>query len=106
MNRNTRALGCLTIATAVGLRYLVWERAQRALAEIYRVLQSPEPACPEHSRRAKGKPGGVLSITEEFLDPDYPLAPTTVRCVQEAGFELEERHGNWWIYTLNFRKAS
>jgi ubiquinone/menaquinone biosynthesis C-methylase UbiE len=50
------------------------------------------------------KPGGVLSLTEEFLDPDYPLVRTTIRWAEEAGFELEGRHGNWWIYTLNFRK--
>jgi ubiquinone/menaquinone biosynthesis C-methylase UbiE len=50
------------------------------------------------------KTGGVLSLTEEFLDPDYPLARTTIRWAEEAGFELEERHGNWWLYTLNFRK--
>ncbi len=61
---------------------------QRALAELRRVL----------------KPGAVLSITAEFLDPDYPLAKTTVRWVEAAGFELIERHGNWWVYTLNFRK--
>jgi SAM-dependent methyltransferase len=60
----------------------------RALQELKRVL----------------KPGGVLSITEEFLDPDYPLAGTTIRRVEQAGFELVERHGNWFIYTLNFRK--
>lgn len=71
---------------------------QRALAELRRVLRSPEPA--------EGRPGGVLSITEEFLDPDYPLARTTVAWAEAAGFELIERHGNWWIYTLNFQKAA
>jgi len=60
----------------------------RALLELSRVL----------------KPGGVLSITEEFLDPDYPLARTTIRWAREAGFELAERHGNWFIHTLNFQR--
>ncbi len=60
----------------------------RAISEIYRVI----------------KPGGVLSITEEFLDPDYPLPRTTIRWVENAGFRFAERHGNWWVYTLNFRK--
>ena len=60
----------------------------RALLELHRVL----------------KPGGMLSITEEFLDPDYPLARTTIGWAVEAGFELAERHGNWFVYTLNFRK--
>jgi SAM-dependent methyltransferase len=63
---------------------------QRALAELRRVL----------------KPGGTLSITEEFLDPDYPLARTTIRWAEGAGFELAARHGNWWIYTLNFKKPA
>ena len=63
---------------------------QRALAELRRVL----------------KPDGLLSITEEFLDPDYPLAQTTIRWAEKAGFELAERYGNWWVYTLNFRKQA
>jgi SAM-dependent methyltransferase len=62
----------------------------RALLELHRVL----------------KPGGVLSISEEFLDPDYPLVRTVVRWAGEAGFELAERHGNWFVYTLNFRKPA
>jgi ubiquinone/menaquinone biosynthesis C-methylase UbiE len=59
-----------------------------ALAELYRTL----------------KPDGWLSITEEFLDPDYPLACETIRRVEAAGFQLAERYGNFWLYTLNFVK--
>jgi ubiquinone/menaquinone biosynthesis C-methylase UbiE len=60
----------------------------RALAELHRVL----------------KPGGLLSITEEFADPDYPFAFETVRRVEAAGFKLDQRFGNFWVYTLNFRR--
>jgi ubiquinone/menaquinone biosynthesis C-methylase UbiE len=62
----------------------------RALAELVRVL----------------RPGGLLSVTEEFYDPDYPFAFETVRQVEAAGFSLERRFGNWWVYTLNFRKQA
>jgi len=51
------------------------------------------------------KPNGILSVTEEFLDPDYPLRRTTMRWASEAGFQLVERHGNWWAYTLNFKRS-
>jgi len=61
---------------------------QRALAELRRVLT----------------PGGTLSITEQFMDPDYPLAGTVIRWAGEAGFKLAERYGSWWTYTLNFRR--
>ncbi len=60
----------------------------RALREIHRVL----------------KTGGVVSMTEEFLDPDYPRRATTMAWANAAGFELAERYGNWWNYTLNFRR--
>jgi ubiquinone/menaquinone biosynthesis C-methylase UbiE len=62
----------------------------RALLELNRVL----------------KPGGLLSISEEFLDPDYPLARTVVGWAREAGFELVEQHGNWFVYSLSFRKPA
>jgi len=61
----------------------------RALAELHRVL------CP----------GGVLSITEEFYDPDYLFLPETIRLVEAAGFRLQERFGNVLVYTANFRKV-
>jgi ubiquinone/menaquinone biosynthesis C-methylase UbiE len=61
----------------------------RALAELHRVLT----------------PDGVLSVGEAFLDPDYPLPVETIRRVEAAGFRLAERHGNFWDYTLNFRKV-
>jgi SAM-dependent methyltransferase len=60
----------------------------RALTELCRVI----------------KPGGLLSITEEFTDPDYPFAFETIRRVETAGFSLEQRFGNFWVYTLNFRR--
>jgi ubiquinone/menaquinone biosynthesis C-methylase UbiE len=60
----------------------------RALAELHRVL----------------KPGGVLSITEEFPDPDYLFPAETIRIVQRAGFSLEQCDGNPLVYTANFGK--
>jgi len=62
----------------------------RALAELRRVI----------------KPGGLLSITEEFLDPDYPFAFETIRRVEAAGFNLERRFGTFWRYTVNFRRSA
>jgi len=58
----------------------------RALTELRRVL----------------KTGGVLSVTEEFLDPDYPLRSKTRARVEATGFILQQSFGNFWVYTLNF----
>jgi ubiquinone/menaquinone biosynthesis C-methylase UbiE len=59
-----------------------------ALAELWRVI----------------KPGGQLSITEEFMDPDYPFPFETIRRVETAGFKLVQRFGSFWVYTINFRR--
>lgn len=61
----------------------------RALAELYRVL----------------KPNGILSITEDFMDPDYLFEFETKKLLKQAGFTIEKRLGNVWHYTAHFRKA-
>jgi len=50
------------------------------------------------------KPGGVLAVTEWLVDPDYPWKSTTIRLGREAGFHLDEALGNFWQYTVRFRK--
>ena len=66
----------------------------------------PDQDCALAELRRVLKPQGVLSITEEFADPDYRFPGETIRCVEAAGFRLEERFGNLWVYTVNFRKVA
>jgi ubiquinone/menaquinone biosynthesis C-methylase UbiE len=52
------------------------------------------------------RPGGLLSITEIFGDPDYQR-PATVRGeVEAAGFRLVRRFGGFPAYTLNFERPA
>ena len=50
------------------------------------------------------KPGGILSVTEGFGDPDYRRPASVRREVESAGFELVEHFGGFPVYTLNFRR--
>jgi SAM-dependent methyltransferase len=50
------------------------------------------------------KPGGILSVTEGFGDPDYRRPASVRREVEPSGFELVGRFGGFPVYTLNFRK--
>ncbi len=59
-----------------------------ALRELHRVLN----------------PAGVLSISELLPDPDYPLRRTTIAWAGKAGFEPFQQFGNFFTYTVNFKK--
>ena len=67
------------------------------------------PEIPDPVRVLNGayrilKVDGLVSLSELFPDPDYPRRKTEIRWANEAGFELDEMFGNWFIYQLNFRK--
>jgi ubiquinone/menaquinone biosynthesis C-methylase UbiE len=105
VERRVRAAGLANVETHVASAYdLPLDDASVDRAFLITVL----PEIPDRARalaelRRVLKPGGVLSITEEFLDPDYLFACETIRLVEAAGLRLEERAGNFWLYTLNFR---
>ena len=60
----------------------------RALQEVRRVLKS----------------GGLFAVTELFPDPDYPWKSTTIKLGEGAGFVMDEVSGNFFNYTVRFRK--
>ena len=60
----------------------------RALQEAKRVLKS----------------GGLLAVTELFPDPDYPWKSTTIKLGERNGFVLDEVSGNFFNYTVRFKK--
>jgi SAM-dependent methyltransferase len=49
-------------------------------------------------------PGGVLSVTEIFGDPDHRRPATVRREFEAAGFRLARRFGGFPAFTLNFEK--
>lgn len=60
----------------------------RALQEVKRVL----------------KPGGLFAVTELFPDPDYPWKSTTIKLGEVAGFVVDKVSGNFFNYTVRFKK--
>ena len=47
---------------------------------------------------------GKLSISEFFPDPDFPFRSTTVKQGTKGGFILDGVFGNFWNYTVRFKK--
>jgi ubiquinone/menaquinone biosynthesis C-methylase UbiE len=51
------------------------------------------------------KPDGLLSVTEQFGDPDYVRLKELLTLAPAAGLRFEQRFGPRIFYTANFRKG-
>ena len=52
------------------------------------------------------KPGGTLAVTEFLPDTDYPRQSITIELCQREGFILDDNLGNFWNYTVRFKKPA
>jgi len=50
------------------------------------------------------KPGGFVSITEIFPDPDYQSRRKVKALAAEAGLQVREEFGNWFLFTVNMER--
>lgn len=50
------------------------------------------------------KPGGFLSVTEVLPDPHYQPLRRVAALARQVGFQVRDRHGSWFAYTVNLEK--
>jgi ubiquinone/menaquinone biosynthesis C-methylase UbiE len=79
--------GSLDLVSMVTVLQEIPDR-NKALVEVKRVL----------------KPGGLFAVTELFPDPDYPWKSTTIKLGMGAGFVVDKISGNFFNYTVRFKK--
>ena len=92
-----------TLEAGLGERALEREAFDRVLlAFVLGEVRDREAAARE--LYAALKPGGILSVSEVFGDPDYRRPISVRREIEPAGFRLVMRFGGFPAYTLNFRK--
>lgn len=75
---------------------------------IYMITVLPE--IPDKNKALKEikralKTNGILAVTELLPDPDYPLKSTTIKLGEKSGFVLDKVSGNFWNYTVKFKKC-
>jgi ubiquinone/menaquinone biosynthesis C-methylase UbiE len=75
------------------------------LVNMVTVLQEiPDRNKALHEVKRVLKPDGILAVTELFPDPDYPWKSTTIKLGERAGFVVDKVSGNFFNYTVRFRK--
>lgn len=101
---NVRTL-CLPLERSATRSELRGARFDRAL--LVTVLgEVPDPEGALAALHVALKPGGILSVTETLLDPDYVPRQTVEQLAGRAGFEFERVFGNVLAFTINFRKPA
>jgi len=65
---------------------------------------SDRAACLREARRVL-RADGLLSLTEQFGDPDFIPMAEIMKLTADAGFELVAKYGFRFNYTANFRLA-
>ena len=84
---------------------LPFDNASLDLVNMVTVLQEiPDRSRALHEVKRVLKQGGILAVTELFPDPDYPWKSTTVKLGNEARFVVDKISGNFFNYTVRFRK--
>ena len=107
VEKRLRPVGLANVETRVADAYRL-PMPDESVDRVYLISvleEIPDPVRGLLEIRRVLKPYGILSITAEFMDPDYWFPVETIRQLQAAGFTLVERFGNLWCHTLNFRKV-
>ena len=68
------------------------------------LMEIPDKGWALREVRRVLKPGGILAITEFFPDPDYPFCSTVIKLGRREGFIFDDTKGNFWNYTVRFKK--
>jgi ubiquinone/menaquinone biosynthesis C-methylase UbiE len=79
------------------------ESVDRILA-ITCLPEIPDPVHALEEFKRVLKTGGIVSLCELFIDPDYPLRKTEKKWANLAGLEFLKGYGNFFVYQLNFIK--
>lgn len=107
---NTVRAGVTNVRTVLGALGSDSEALQEYADTFDRVMlvtvlgEIPNPQAAFQSLVRVLKPGGILSVTEMIIDPDYVPRARVRQLAQAAGFELESAAGSILLATSNFQR--